>query len=90
MLDQMSNPSVGPVIWGRLQKALSIHFPAENIISSLPGPAAYVLSEADWQQSKMRLTEGNHIRKVQVSAPGKLFLAGEYAVEAGNPAMIAY
>ena len=46
---------------GRLQKALSAHFPVEKIISSLPGPAAYVLSEADWQQSKTRLTEGNHL-----------------------------
>ena len=45
----------------RLQEALSAHFPAEKIISSLPGPAAYVLAEADWQQSKMRLTEGNHV-----------------------------
>lgn len=41
----------------RLAQALSAHFPAEKIISTLPGPAAYVLTENQWQASQERFAE---------------------------------
>lgn len=36
-----------------LVEALAHHFPKEKIITSLPGRAAYVLNEEDWQQSQV-------------------------------------
>lgn len=42
-----------------LIEALSAYFPSEKIIASLPGPAAYVLSEEDWEQSKIHFAKGS-------------------------------
>ena len=42
----------------RLVDAISAYFPAEKIIPSLPGPAAYVLTEADWTSSKEAFARG--------------------------------
>ena len=42
----------------RLVDAISAYFPAEKIIPSLPGPAAYVLTEAEWTASKEAFARG--------------------------------
>lgn len=42
----------------RLTAAISAYFPAEKIIPSLPGPAAYVLTEADWTASQEAFARG--------------------------------
>ena len=42
----------------RLVDAISAYFPAEKIIPSLPGPAAYVLTEAEWTASQEAFARG--------------------------------
>ena len=42
----------------RLIAAISAYFPAEKIIPSLPGPAAYVLTEAEWTASQEAFARG--------------------------------
>lgn len=41
-----------------LVEGLSVVFPREKIITSKPGPAAYVLSEKDWQASQAAFEKG--------------------------------
>ena len=41
-----------------LTEALSAYFPAEKMISSLPGPAAYVLTESEWSASQAQFARG--------------------------------
>lgn len=41
-----------------LVEGLAQFFPEEKIITSQPGPAAYVLSDADWQQSQQAFEKG--------------------------------
>lgn len=41
----------------RLVQALSAYLPAEKIIKSLPGPAASILSQEDWQASQQKFSE---------------------------------
>lgn len=40
-----------------LAEGLSAYFPSEKIITSLPGPAAHVLTENDWRQSQQNFSE---------------------------------
>lgn len=42
-----------------LAEALGQYFPADKIITSRPGRAAYVLSETDWQASQVAFAERN-------------------------------
>ncbi len=42
----------------RLIAAISAYFPAEKMIPSLPGPAASVLTEAEWTASQQAFARG--------------------------------
>lgn len=45
---------------GRLVKGLKEYLPAEQVLTSLSGPGAYILSEADWQASQVAFSRGEH------------------------------
>lgn len=42
----------------RLALALKEHLPAEQVLTSLPGPGAYLLSDTGWQESQVAFSRG--------------------------------
>ena len=64
-------------------------FPSEKLIPTLPGEGIRTLTEDEWNASRAAL-KGSERVTITSKAPGKLFIAGEYAVvEPGHGAIIA-
>ena len=85
---QTSKSSARQVIFLRLWKSLAKYF-QWKLIPTLPGEGIRTLTEDEWNASRAAF-EGSERVTITSKAPGKLFIAGEYAVvEPGHGAIVA-